>query len=61
MRVGLNTIGAATNTPIRQTVLQPTLPQPTVAQALVPPVMAADYQLTILHTNDVQGYLDPCG
>lgn len=61
VRVGLNTKSASTNTPARPVVVQPTVPQPTIAQALVPPVMAADYQLTILHTNDVQGYLDPCG
>jgi 2',3'-cyclic-nucleotide 2'-phosphodiesterase (5'-nucleotidase family) len=61
VRVELNNKSAVTNTPIRQLVVQPTVPQPTLAQAAVPPVMAADYQLTILHTNDAQGYLDPCG
>jgi hypothetical protein len=57
----LAAVATATNTPLRQVIIQPTAPQPTVAQAIVPPVMAANYQLTILHTNDVQGYLDPCG
>jgi hypothetical protein len=60
-RVGLNANSAATNTPVRQVAALPTVPQPTAVEVVVPPVMAADYQLTILHTNDVQGYLDPCG
>ena len=37
--------------------LKPTTAPPTVAATNVP----GGYNLTILHTNDVKGYVEPCG
>ena len=31
------------------------------AQTALPPASAGAFKLTILHTNDSRGYVDPCG
>ena len=48
-------VAAATATAIR--VAQPTQ----AAASTKAPVKPGDWDLTIIHTNDVRGYLDPCG
>lgn len=46
------------NVPLPPTPTKGSSPQ---AQTAAPPVSGGAFKLTILHTNDSRGYVDPCG